>query len=156
MCNSSHNESTEIKCVTPVQSPPSKPPEQSAPQFGLEQPPPPEQRPRPHKLKHVNLHEIGQCGIFWSRRQPWMSQIRGNSFPENTFVQKRHCCTKISGFWAEIIPSDVPKSGKLISRKHVCPKSALSHKDFRHFVQIMWIFLLGVFDTFLFLDYLRA
>jgi hypothetical protein len=40
---------------------------------------------------------------------------------------------------ASLHRSDAPISAKLISRKHVCPKSVLSHKDFRvlgptHFV----------------------
>uniref|UniRef100_A0A6C0I4U3 Uncharacterized protein n=1 Tax=viral metagenome TaxID=1070528 RepID=A0A6C0I4U3_9ZZZZ len=60
-----------------------------------------------------------------------MSQKRENSFPENTFGRNRYCCTKISGFWVQNILSDVPNSAKLISRKHVWPKSALLHKDFR-------------------------
>ena len=62
-----------------------------------------------------------------------MSQKRGNSFPENTFGRNRHCCTKISGFWVQNILSDVPKTGKLIPRKHVWPKMGHQCARFGHF-----------------------
>ena len=69
-------------------------------------------------------------------------------------IPRKHVCRK-SGLshagLAENIPSDVPNSGKPFPGKHVCPKSALLHKDFRHFGAQMCIFLLGVFDIFLFL-----
>jgi len=83
----------------------------------------------------TRLAEIGTVAQrfpgFGSKTFCRMSQIRQNSFPENTFGRNRHCCTKISGFWVQNILSDVPNSAKLISRKHVWPKSALLHKDFR-------------------------
>ena len=86
----------------------------------------------------------------------WMSQKRQNSFPENTFARFGHCCTNISGFWAQNVRLDVPKTGFHLFWKHVYPVWAHQHKDFRHFVQIMWFFLLGVFGTFLFKIFLRA
>jgi hypothetical protein len=91
----------------------------------------------------TRLAEIGTVAQrfpgFGSKPFRRMSRIRQNSFPENTFGRNRHCCTKISWVWVQTISSDVPNSGKLISRKHVWPKSALLHKYFlglgpNHFV----------------------
>ena len=74
----------------------------------------------------TRLAEIGTVAQrfpgFGSKTFCRMSQIRQNSFPENTFGRNRHCCTKISGFWVQNILSDVPNLAKLIPRKHVWPK----------------------------------
>ena len=64
----------------------------------------------------------------------------GETFSQKTRLAEIGTVAQIfPGFGVQNILSDVPKTGKLISRKHVWPKSALLHKDFRvlspnHFV----------------------